>query len=72
MTGFVMRTDSWGKAYPVDEGLRIQPFYLGVCIQFIEITYTQGQISIGKQLYRFRFGKSHEKGVYIFFDCAFL
>ncbi len=55
-----------------DNRLCIKTFYLGVCIQLVEITYAQRKIGIGEQFDCFRLLHSHKESINIFFDCAFL
>ena len=53
-------------------GTSIQTLHLGVCIKFIEETYTQGQIGVGKQFYCFSLSGTHIQSIYVLLDCALL
>ena len=67
-----MRADAWVEADAVDDGLGVQPFHLGVGVQFVEVADTQGQVGVGKELHRFGFGQTHEEGVDVFLYRPFL
>ena len=67
-----MRANSGVKAYAVDDGLGIQPFGFRVSVQLIEVGHTKCQIGIGKQFHSLGFGKAHEQGVDIRFQCSLL
>ena len=41
---------SWVKTYAIDDCLGIEPLYLCVCIQLIEVAYSECQIGIGEEL----------------------
>ena len=46
--------------------------FLCISIQFIEVSNTQSQICIGKQLNGLCLGEAHEQSIDVLFNCAFL
>ena len=68
----VMGADSWVKTYTIDYCLGIESFYLCVCIQLIEVAYSECQIGIGEELDSLSFLHAHKEGIDVFLDSAFL
>ena len=67
-----MGADSWIETYAIDDSLGIKSLYLCVCIQLIEIAYSECQIGIGEELDSLSFLHTHEEGINILLDGAFL
>ena len=60
------------KQYILDDLLRIKALHLRICVELVEIRYTQCQICICKKLDRLCFRIPHDQRVNILLDCAFL
>ena len=60
------------KTYTIDDCLGIESLYLCVCIQLIEVAYSECQIGIGEELDCLCFLHSHEEGIDVFLDGTFL
>ena len=67
-----MGADSWVKTYAIDDCLCIESFYLCVCIQLIEVAYSECQIGIGEELDSLCFLHDHEEGIDVLLDGTFL
>ena len=67
-----MGADSWIKTYAINDSLGIKSLYLCVCIQLIEIAYSECKIGIGEELDSLSFLHTHEEGIDVLFDGAFL
>lgn len=46
----VMGADARVEPYAFDDCLRIESFYLGICVEFVEIADAQGKIGVGEEL----------------------
>ena len=68
----VMGTDSWVETYAIDDCLGIESLYLCVCIQLIEVAYSECQIRIGEELDSLSFLHAHEESINVLLDGAFL
>ena len=68
----VIAADARFKAHAFDDLLRIQSFHLGIGVQLIEVGHVKSQISIGKELNRFRLRKAHDQRVNVLCDGALL
>ena len=44
----IMCADTRIKTNTVNDGLRVQAFHLGICVQFVEIAHAQSQIGVGE------------------------
>ena len=67
-----MSADSWVKTYAFDDCLGIESLYFCVCIQLIEVAYSECQISIGEELNSLSFLHAHEEGIDVLLDGTFL
>ena len=68
----VVRADTWVKTYAIDDGLGVQSFHLGIGVQLVEVTHTQRQVGVRKELYRLCLGEAHEQGVHLGLQCTLL
>ena len=60
------------KANAVDDLLGVQALHHSICIKLVEIGNAQCQIGIAEQFNSLCFGKAHEQGVNVLFDCTLL
>ena len=67
-----MSADSWVKTYAFDDCLGIESLYLCVCIQLIEVAYSECQIGIGEELNRLGFLHTHKESINVLLDGTFL
>lgn len=67
-----MGANSWVKTYAINDRLSIESLYLCVCIQLIEVAYSECQIGIGEELDSLCFLHAHEDGINVFLDGTFL
>ena len=68
----IMRTNARIESYPLNDCLRIEPFYLGIGVKFVEIAHTQSKVCISEQLYGFSLLDAHKERIYIFLDSTLL
>ena len=67
-----MGADTWIKTHTVDDVLRVQAFNLRIGVQLVKVGYTEGEVSISKELDGFSFRKIHEQGIDVRLLCPFL
>ena len=67
-----MRADARVQTDALNDSLRVQSLYLRIRIQLVEITHTQRQVCIGKQLHSLRLLQSHEQRIHVRLQCPFL
>ena len=67
-----MGADSWVKTYAIDDCLGIESLYLCVCIQLIEVAYSECQIGIGEELDSLSFLHAHKESIDVLLDGTFL
>ena len=56
-----MGTDTRVETDALDDGLRIETFYFGIGVKFVEIADAQGEVRVGEEFYGFRLFHTHEK-----------
>ena len=67
-----MCADSRVQTDTVYNGLGVKTFHLGVCVEFIEITYAEREVGVGEELYGLGFGRAHEQHRHVLLDGAFV
>ena len=67
-----MGANSWVKTYAINDCLSIESLYLCVCIQLIEVAYSECQIGIGEEFDCLCFLHAHEESINVFLDGTFL
>ena len=68
----VVSADSRVKPNAFDDGLRVKTFDFSVCVQFIEVANTQGEVGVGEEFYRLRLFHAHEERVDVLLGRALL
>ena len=68
----VMCANTWVKAYTFNDSLGIKTFDFCICIKLVEVTHSQSQIGIGKELNSFSFLHAHKECIDILLDGTFL
>ena len=63
-----MRAYARVKPYALDDGRGIQALHLGIGVQFVEITYPERQVCVGKEFHRLGLLHAHEQAGDVLFQ----
>ncbi len=47
------------ESYAFDDCLRVEAFYLGVCVELVEVAHPQGEVGVGEEFHGFGLLEPH-------------